>query len=911
MTTRDERVYRHLLRLYPRGFRNRFGPEMLDLFRARRSAAPHTLPGLAGFWVSVLNDLGRSAFHERFPRRSELAHVAVPRSMAMGDFGFDIRQAWRVVTRAPLLTVLVTLLMALSIGSTTTVFAVVDAVLMRPFPFADPDRVVMISERRSDEDRRNTVAGHEFGEWITSAGSFDHMAAITFDRDFVLTGSGEPAALTGARVTSAFFPVMGVKPIVGRVFGPDSDQPGSPSVAVISEALWRQRFGSDPAIAGRTIRLNDRPCTVVGVMPASFQFPPGPAGAPPDLWAPIAEPIHLYRGRHYLFVVARLKADVTISQAQGEMNTIAARIAAELPQFSQGHGASVLPIHGELIAGVKRSLLLLFAGVALVLLIGCCNVASLLLARAATRQQEIAVRLALGAGWPRVTRQLLVEGSLLAVLGGIAGILLASWLLTLVVKIGAGDLARLETARLDLRVLGFAIGTSALTALIFGLVPIAQLARVQVADRLKNGVKGIARAPRQTLRRGIVVAEVALTVIVAASGALFLQSFYRLLHVQSGFTTDGVLAVDIALPGARYTAAATQRAFFADAIARATRLPGVRAAAATDMVPQGSGWSGIAIGIDGRPTPPPGREAYANYRTVTPDYFRALNIPLVRGRVFAAQDARVAVPLIRWFPQQPQPPRFNESQPVPVAVINESMARAYWPDQDPIGRRFSVLFSPPITIVGVVRDSRNHALSDAPVPEFYLSADQEPQSRMTLLVAAFPVAGRRGDSPLPAAIRAQLGAIDRDLPVGPVRALAEILDANLALHRAITLLLTAFAAVALLLMTVGVYAVVSYSAAQRSYEIGVRVALGAQHHDIRRLIVLNGAGLAAAGIVLGLAGAYGLGRFAANLLYEVKPNDPVTYAGLSALVMSVATIASWIPARRAQRVDPVTVLRNE
>jgi putative ABC transport system permease protein len=911
MSTRDERIYRRLLRLYPQEFRARFEAEMLDLFRARRNAVSTRQFGVFRFWVLVLDDLVRSAFAERFPGFVDPTVDSIPRSMVLGDIGYDIRQAWRVVTGAPLLTASITLLMALSIGSTTAVFAVVDAVLLRPFPFGQPKRLVMVWERRGAKIPRNTVGGHEFGEWKASARSFEHLAAMAFDRDFALTASGEPAALTGARVTSEFFPVMSVAPIVGRVFGPESDQPGSAPVVVISESLWRQRFGSDPAIAGRSIRLNDRPCTVVGVVPANFQFPPGPAGAAPDLWTPIAEPIHLYRGRHYLFVVGRLKEGVTIAQAQAEMEAIAARIAGDLPQFSKGHGANVLPLHGELVESVQRSLLLLFAGVALVLLIGCCNVASLLLARAAARQQEIAVRLALGAGWLRIARQLLTEGALLALLGGSAGTLLASWLLAIAVKAGAGEVSRLEAARIDPRVIAFAIGISALTAIVLGLVPIVQLARVQVADRLKNGSKGLARPSRQRLRRGLVVAEVALTVIVATGAALFLQSFYHLLHVQSGFTTDGVLAVEIALPGARYAAAPTQRIFFAEAVARTGTLRGVRSVSATNMVPQGSGRSGIAIGIEGRPKPPPGQEAYANYRVVTPDYFRTLNIPILRGRNFSAQDVRLAVPLIRWFPQQPLPPRFNEPQAAPTAVINESMARTYWPTEDPIGRRFTVLFSPAITVVGIVRDSRNQALSDAPVPEFYLSADQEPQTRMTLLVASTAHQAGSSESALAAPIRAQLASIDRDLPVGRVRTLADILDTNLALHRAITVLLAGFAAIALLLMTVGVYAVVSYTAAQRSYEIGVRVALGAQRHDIRRLIVFNGAGLAAAGIAVGLGGAFALARFAANLLYEVKPTDPSTYLALSALVLTIATVASWLPSRRAQRIDPVTVLPNE
>ncbi len=906
MTAPGDRLFSLLLRLYPREFRERFGPEMFDLFHARRQMAARSRLARLRFWAALIIDTVRAALRERFPSNPALANTPERRSTPTSGLGYDVRQAWRMLTRAPLVSTFVVMLIALGLGSTTALFAVVDAVLLRPFPFANPDRLVMVWERRTGTNPRNVVGAHEFAEWRTAARSFDRMAAMVFDRDFALSGDGDALSLVGARVTSDFFPVMGVEPIAGRAFGADADQPGSPPVAVISERLWRDRFGADPALIGRSIRINDGPVTVLGVMPASFRFPPDPTGAAPDVWTPIAEPFHLYRGRHYMFVVARLKDGVTIRQAQVEMDAITGRIATVLPQFSKGHGANVLPLHGELVQGVQRSLLMLFAGVALVLLIACCNVAILLLSRAAARQQEMAVRIALGAGRLRIARQVLVEGAMLALVGGVSGTLIAAWLVTFASKAVGADVPRIEAAHIDLRVAAFAAAASLLTAVMFGLGPVAQLWRVPVSDRLKNGAKGIARADRQRLRRALVIGEIALTVTIAAGAALFLQSFYRLIRVQPGFNPSGVLAADVAIPGSRYATAAAQRAFYADAVARVAALPDVRAAAATNMIPQGSGSSGIAVRIEGRPAPPPGQELSAAYRVVTPDYFRALGIPVVRGRVFTAQDARVAVPLIRWFPQQPLPARFDAPQPAPVAIVNESMARAFWPGDHAVGRRFTVLFSPPITVVGIVRDTRNRALSEAPQPEFYLSSDQEPQSRMTLLVAA------NGNPPaLPSGIRGVLRTIDAGVPAGRVRPFAEIIDANLALHRSVTLLLGGFALAALLLMTLGVYAVVSYAATQRAYEIGVRVALGAQRHDIRRLIVVNGAALALAGIALGLGGAYALGRFVANVLYEVTPNDPGTYIALTALVLTIATLASWLPARRAQRVDPVTVLRNE
>ena len=588
------------------------------------------------------------------------------------------------------------------------------------------------------------------------------------------------------------------------------------------------------------------------------------------------------------------------------MDAIAAGLEAELPQLNKGHGVNVQPLHSELVVGVQRALVVLFGAVALVLVIGCCNVANLLLARAAARQQEMAVRVALGASRGRIARQLLIEGGLLAAAGGAAGVLLAQWLIGFATKLAPPDVPRLQAAQIDGRVLAFAVAASVTTGLIFGLVPLAQLARVEVADRLKNGSKGIARSGRHRMRRALVVAEVALTMVIAGGAGLFLQSLHRLTHVNPGFDASHVVTVDLALPESRYRTAAQQHQLCSTALDRLAGLPGVRSVAATNLVPHGSASSGINISIEGRPAPQPGQEPYASYRGVTPGYFRTLGVPIVSGRGFLESDARVALPLIRWFPTQRQPARIDEPQAAPAAVINQAMARRYWPNEDPLGRTFRVLFSPAITIVGVVKDTRNRSLADEAGPEFYLSENQEPWSRVTLLV--------RTDMPpkdIAAAIRTVIWSVDRNLPTSQVTSLEEVIERNVLVYRLLTWLLGAFAVMGLVLMTLGVYGVVSYATTQRFHEIGVRMALGAERRDIRRLIVVNGLWLAVTGIAIGMGGAYALGRFTSNLLYDIQPGDPSTYAGLVVLVTATTVLASWIPARRAQRVDPASVLRSE
>lgn len=890
--SRGERVFRALLSLYPASFRQRFGNEMVELFIVRRDAA-RSPAARAALWIAVLYDAARSVIRERVPARRHIVE----------QLRQDTRHAWRVVRSTPGFSAFVILLMALGIGATTAVFSVVHAVLLRPLPFTEPERLMFVWEQRHAV-RRNTVGGHEFPEWKARSRSFAEMAAIAFDRDYSLTGAGDPAALYGVRVTSDFFKVMGVPPVAGQVFGPDADRPGNGDVAVLSHRLWTERFGADRSLIGRTIALNDRPHVVVAVMPPEFQFPASGAGLAPDLWTPIAEPIQQYRGRHFLFVVGRLAPDATKAQAQLELAAIAEAIAKEFPP-NKHHGVNIQPLQSELVDDVRNAILILFVAVGVVLLVGCCNIANLLLARATARQQEIAIRAALGAGRWRIAQQLLAEGALLSLGGAALGLVIAWWLVAFARSGVPGHVPRLTSVAIDPVAIGFTIAVALATTLIFGLVPLWQLSGVQVADRLRTGNKGVPSPTRHPLRNALIVTEVALTVALSIGAALLVQSFLKLHRVDPGFDASNVMTIGLTLPNARYPGATERRAFYNEAIDRIARIPGVERVAATNMVPQGGGVSGIAIAVEGRAPARPGEEVSARYRIVSSDYFKTLGIRTLRGRTFEPTDMRAAVPLIRWFEEQPFPKRFDESQAPPAAVINDTMARQIWPGEDPLGRSFRVLLSPPVTVVGVVADARNTALSDEPVAEFYLSDLQEPQSRMTLLVRS------RDDQATLPAIRAQIASLDAKLPIASARALSEIVDTNLALYRFITTVMGGFAVIALLLMVAGVYCVISYATAQRTQEIGIRMALGATTVDIGRLVAHSGLVLCLIGAAIGAFGGYALGRAASTLLYEIKPADPSTYAALVATILTIAAIASWIPARRAMRVDPAAVLRSE
>ncbi len=818
------------------------------------------------------------------------------------DYLQDVGYAWRRIRRSPPLSLTIVALLALTIGSATMVFSVVNAVLLRSLPFGDPDRIALVWETRANT-AQNVVGGHEFPEWVRANRTFDGLSPMIYDEGVHLRGAGDPMALLGVRVAAPFFQVMGVTPAIGRAFSADEDSEGRGGVVVLSDRLWRSRFAADPGIVGRTVHLNDRPFQVVGVMPASFAFPPGNDGSKPDLWTPIAENIERYVGRHYLFVVGRVKPDVTMAQAQADLTGVATALAARYPKDSGGHGVSVVPLHESLVKDVRPSLMLLLGAVGCLLLIGCSNVASLLMARGLTRRREIALELALGATRRRLVRQLVAESLVLSGAGGALGLVLASVLIDLVPALLPPGSLTVDAITLDRSVLAFALAVSVLTGLVFGVVPSLQIGHVDPADTLAQGGRAVVGG-RSRVRRGLVIAQVALAVPLVLGASLMARGLIALHRVDPGFVTQSTVAVDLSLRGTTYAAPHRQRAFFDSVEERVRQTPGVLFAGSIDAVPLGGGTSGIGILIEGKPDQP-GQGASAQYRVVTPGYFKTIGVSFVAGRDFAPSDARLALPLIRWYPQQPLPPEFDRPQATPAAIINESMARRYWPD-GAIGRRFKVLFSPWITVGGVVRDMHTVSLRSSTGPEFYLSATQEPQSSMSLLV-------RTSGAPLDVApaIRSAIASVDPSLPIVSIRTLEDIVDGAFDRPRFMSALLGTFAGISVLLMTVGVYGLLAFTTAQRLPEIGVRVALGATRRQIHQLVLRDAAMMTGVGLILGLLAALALGRFIADQLYGVTPTDPATLLTVTVFLIVAVGLACWRPARRAGRVDPIVVLRHD
>jgi putative ABC transport system permease protein len=894
----DVRVYRALLRLFPGDFRRRFGAEMLELFDARlRSAAG--AGRLVRFWTRTLLDLTLALGREY--RRAAATAAWPPWRLASAD----VRDALRVLRRSPGTTATVVLLMGLGIGAATAVFGLVNAVLLRPLPYRDADRIVMIWETRPDRGvTRSVVGAHEFAAWPERTSSFAGLAAIAFDYpSATLTGGGDPVALVNVRTTSQFFDVMGVEFAAGRGFGPEHDLPGNRGVAVISHALWQTRFGGAPDMVGRTVELGGRAATIIGIAPASFTYPRSPAGRAPDVWRPIAEPLASYRGRHYLFVVGRLASGVTMAQAQQDLSAAAGALSTEFPTFSGGHGVSVVPLRDELVRTSRPVLVFVFGGVVCLVLIGCANVAGLLIAVAIGRRAELGVRLALGATRGRVWRQLLIEGLTLALAGGVAGIALALSLAQLAPTVIPADLLALDRVPIDWRVLGFALGVSLATGVVFGLAPALCLPAGHPADALRTGSRTMTHA-RPGLRSALVVAQIALTVALASAAGLMLRTWQSLASIDLGFQPEGVLAVDLALPTVRYPEPHRVRTFFTTLDNRLRRIPGVTHVTTVNLVPTAGGRATIPVAVEGRPSSTD--ELNIQFRVVGVDYFRALGVPVEAGRVFAPSDARLALPLIRWFPQQPMPARSDAPQPPPVAVINRAMARAVWPDDNPIGRRFQALLSPPITVIGVVGNSRGDSLRTPPAPEFYLSDLQEPQGRTNVLI--------RSTTPaidLVPIVRREVQAIDRDLPLVSAASFSSVVDAGVGVSRFTSINVAAFALTALLLMGAGLYGLVSYTTSSRAREIGIRLALGASAGEIRRLVGRQTVALGLAGLTLGLAASWPLAGLVREQIFGVTPHDPMTYAGVAAVLAAALVAATWLPARRATQTDPARVLRGE
>jgi predicted permease len=814
----------------------------------------------------------------------------------------DLRFAARTLLRRPLFTALAVLTLALGIGANTAIFSVVNSVLLAPLPFRAPDRLVVVWSSNPEfakaiglPDKLPTSTG-PFYDWRAQSRTLDHLSMVASDRA-TLTGRGEPEILSLVNVTGDLFELLGTQPLLGRTIQP-ADEAAGARVTVLSHRLWMRRFGGDPSIVGQTLTLADKPVTVVGVMPPSFAFPRGaemPSGfgfaAEPDLWFPMlfTPEQRQARGDHDSVALARLKPGIGRAAANAEMVALAARLAKQYPDTDQGWTARVEPLPEQLTGTVRPALLILSGAVALVLLIACVNVANLLLAQAAARQKEVAVRTALGASRGRMVRQLLTESLLLALAGGAFGSLLAFWSLrALGALIPAG--VRTGSLGLDGRVLAFTSVLALAAGALAGLAPALQMTRSDLASTLRDGTRAgsVTSRGRRTLR-ALVVVETALAVLLAVGAGLLMRSFTRLTAVDPGFRPRGVLTAQVTLNGPRYPSPRIA-AFYAAALERIRAVPGVEVAGAVSNLPM-SGTESISDFIaEGRPRPEPGRNPSADRRAATPGYFEALGIPLRRGRLFRDGDAAEA-------------PR--------VAVIDETLARTYWPGADPIGKRFhrgSADTKKPnwITVVGVVGNVRNSGLHVEPRPQVYLPETQDTFSVMSLAVRT------KGDPRrLAAAVRAAVHAVDPDQAVSDVMTMEEMVDRALAGRRFNLVLLSLFAGLALVLSVVGIYGVMSYSVAQRTRELGLRMALGARRRAVLALVVREAGALTLGGLVAGLVLSLAATRVMASLLFGVGATDPVTLAAVSIGLALVSLVAAYVPGQRATRVDPMVALRAD
>jgi predicted permease len=797
----------------------------------------------------------------------------------------DLRYGARMLLKNPGFTLIAVITLALGIGANAAIFNVVNAVLLRPLPFKEPERLIMIRETKLPQFPEFSVSPGNFLDWKSQNTVFERLVAFN-GSSFNLIGTGDPEQLRGQRVTEGFLAMLGAQPELGRDFLPEEDQPGRNNVVILSHGLWQRRFGGDPKIINQPITLSGRSYTVIGVMPATFNF----GGRETELWTPMGftSDDAQNHGGHYLSAIGQLKPGATLEQARSEMSAIAGRLAQQYPGPNAGWNVKLMPLLEFIVRSIEPALLVLLGAVAFVLLIACANVANLLLARAAGREKEIAIRTALGARRWRIVRQLLTESALLAMAGGVAGLLLAKWGTDLLLKLAPQDLPRMNDVSLDGRVLAFTAAVTLLTGMIFGLVPALQVSKPNLTETMKDaGGRGSTEGGRRQFIRGsLVVLEVASALLLLVGAGLLIKSFWRLQQVNPGFNPNNALTMSVALPSRKYPEENQQSAFFQQLLEKVRTLPGVQAAGASNVIPLGGDFV-LGFVIEGRPPLPPGAGQSTNYYAVSADYFKAMGIPLLRGRVFTEQDTR------------------NTTR---VAVISESMAKRMFPNEDPIGKRIHVTNGPTVfrEIVGIVGDVKQYGLDQDTTLQTYEPYTQQPFSFMTLIVRT------AGDpTNLTSAIRNQVLSVDKEQPISGVRTLEQRVSISIAQQRFSTLLLGVFAAVALALAAVGIYGVLSYAASQRTHEIGIRMALGARNGDVLKMVIGQGMRLALAGVTLGVGAALALTQLMKRLLFGVTAVDPITYAAIALLLTLVALFACWIPARRAAKVDPMIALRFE
>jgi len=813
----------------------------------------------------------------------------------MMTFWQDIRYGIRMLLKAPSVSIVATIALALGIGANTAIFSVVNSVLLRPLPFASSDQLMMVWETDSTRGySRGSASYPNFVDWREQNHAFGYMASY-HTNDFIMTGRGEPARLQGGVVNADLFPLLGVTPVMGRGFRPDEDKPGeSGRVVLLSQQLFQKRFNSDAKTVGQSMVLDGKNYTIVGVMPQAFQFPI--QNEPVEFWTTVAvdregkEPMTDERGAHYMNVIARLKPGVSKEQAQAEMTAISTRLEQQYPDKDLHKSSRVEPALEALVGDLRPALLILLGAVGCVLLIACANVANLLLARATMRHKEMAIRSALGASRMRVVRQLLTESVLLSLAGGTLGLVMAVWWSDLLVTLGKENIPRALQVGLDWRVLGFTLLVSVLTGIVFGLVPALHSSRTELTESLKEGGRSSGDGSRRNRIRGVlVVSELAIAIVLLVGAGLLIQSLWRLQHVSPGFESQNLLTFVVGIPEVKYPTA-RQAQFYRDLTARIESLPGVRSATSVIPLPLSGDLFSISFETEGRPVAK-GNQPSADFFAINEGYFKTLGVRILKGRDFDARD---------------------DAKAPGVIIVNQTFAEKFFPGENPIGKRIKPGIStdenkPAMReIVGVVADVRNRNLSSELRPGYFLPVAQIPFNQMTVIVRT------TGDPhSLITAVQNEVHSLDREVPVFNIKTMDEHIAVTVAAPRFNTTLLAIFAVVALILTIVGLYGVMSYAVAQRTNEIGIRMALGARVIDVLMLVFKQGIILVLAGEAIGLAGAFALTRLIRGLLFGVTPTDLKTFIAVAGILAAVALLATLIPARRAAKVDPLVALRYE
>ena len=810
----------------------------------------------------------------------------------------DMRYGARMLLKSPGFTVVAVLTLALGIGANTAIFSVVNFVLLRPLEYANPDQLVMVWERNTKKGwNESPTSFADFVDFRDNAKSVE-LVAFT-DTNFNLTGGDQPERVAGLRVSANLFSLLGVNPARGRWFAPGEDKPGAGHVLILSYGLWQRSFGGNSNLVNQTVQLNGQSYTVVGVMPPTFKFPPAFSATTTseelisnaDLWVPLTtDDVPLIRNIRNLKMIGRLKAGVAPQQAQAEINSIASRLAREYPDVNAGLESVVIPLHEQIVGDVREALLILLGAVVLVLLIACANIANLLLSKATARHKEIAIRTALGANRGRLLRQLLTESTLLGLLGGVFGFLVAYAGSKTLVSFGSLSIPQLTDFSFDMKVPLFTLAISLLTSLIFGLAPAIDASKPNLNEALKEGGRSSSGgATRARLRNALVITEVALAVVLVTASGLMLRSFVRLQGTSSGLNPHNLITLELELPDVRYHAAQQQTLFQQQLLQRVGSLPGVQNAATVDNLPFSGNAFNTSFTIEGRPTGPTTETPRAYYRVISPDYFPAIGIELHKGNQFTDRDTA----------EQPG-----------VAIVNETAAQRYWPGVDPLGKRIKrgrpESKNPWLTVIGIVSGSRQLSLKEGSQPEIYVPYLQNPGLTFTLVA-------RTASDPrsLTGALRKEVLSADREIPAVNIKLMEELISNSVAKERFYVLLLAVFAALALILAAVGVYGVMSYSVTLRTRDIGIRMALGARPADIFKHIVGQALLLGLIGLGVGIVLAIASTRVMSSLLYGINATDPLTLAITSLVLLAVALLASYLPARRATRVDPLVTLRYE